>query len=65
MERKNSMKKKWLTPREVSEIYSLNYGTLANWRCNGIGPPYRKVGGRRMVRYSVEALDRYFETNGV
>lgn len=37
----------FLTPAEVSERYrgKITTGTLANWRCNGDGPPFTKTGG--------------------
>lgn len=37
-----------LTPEEVSERYRgrINTRTLANWRTQGEGPRYTKIGGR-------------------
>lgn len=40
--------KLFLTPEEVAERYQgkVTARTLANWRSQGISPPYTKVGGR-------------------
>jgi hypothetical protein len=45
-----------LTPAEVSERYrnKIKVKTLANWRSNGEGPKYVKIGGA--VLYPVEEL---------
>jgi hypothetical protein len=42
----------YLTPDDVAARYSGNISvrTLANWRTNGDGPPFVKVGGRVMYR---------------
>ncbi|MEP1352704.1 MAG: helix-turn-helix domain-containing protein [Tateyamaria sp.] len=41
---------KLLTPIELSQLIKVPEGTIANWRCQGSGPPYTKIGNR--VRYS-------------
>jgi len=38
--------------------------TLANWRSQGKGPPFVKIGGTA-VRYPTEALRAYIERNTV
>jgi excisionase family DNA binding protein len=38
-----------MTPTEVSDYLGIPTGTLANWRCQGRGPRYVRVG--RHVRY--------------
>lgn len=37
----------YLTPAQVSARYQnrVKVRTLANWRCLGVGPRYRKIGG--------------------
>jgi hypothetical protein len=52
-----SLEKKYLSPQEVENIYALDKGTLANWRCNGNGPEFVKCG--RKVLYSVNTLDEW------
>ena len=47
-----------ITPKQVSERYNLNKGTLANMRCRKEGPPYIKV-GKRKVLYRIEDIERY------
>ena len=54
---------KYLTPKEVQEIYKINVGTLANWRLYGKGPAYIKVG--RLVRYESATMEAYFLQNRV
>jgi len=39
-----------LTDVEVSALLGVSRITLANWRCEGKGPRFRKI-GERMVRY--------------
>jgi Helix-turn-helix domain len=55
--------KLYLKASEVEKIYGFNSRTLANWRSQGIGPKYYKVGGA--VRYKVEDLDQFFETRKI
>jgi predicted DNA-binding transcriptional regulator AlpA len=42
--------RKFLTPKEVAAIYGIAEKTLANWRSQGKGPAYHKLGGK--VRYA-------------
>lgn len=48
-----------LTPSEVSERYrnKIKVKTLANWRSNGEGPKYVKIGGA--VLYPVDELEHW------
>lgn len=39
-----------LEPQALSDILRVRVGTLANWRSNGQGPPFYRVG--RHVRYN-------------
>ncbi len=41
----------FLTPVELAQLIKLPTQTLANWRSQGSGPPYTKVGNS--VRYVV------------
>lgn len=47
-----------LTRKEVSEIYGLAVGTLANLLSQGRGPKAYKVG--RRVFYKVEDVEEFF-----
>ncbi len=46
-----------LTSAEVANRYGWHRGTLANWRCKGVGPPYVRFGGR--VYYRTSAIDEF------
>lgn len=45
--------KKFMTPKDVSDRYEGRIGvrTLANWRSQGSGPPFVKVGGAILYKY--------------
>ena len=60
---RHGLKKKALTPRQVEEAYSLDAGTLANWRSKGLGPEYVKVGGK--VLYMVNKLEAWLRQGRV
>ena len=49
----------FLTAAEVSQRWggAVSTGTLANWRSQGKGPPYQKLGSR--VRYPVAQLEEW------
>ena len=51
-----------MTPRELSSYLGVPSGTLANWRYQGHGPPFVKVG--RQVRYRTDDLDRWLRAEG-
>lgn len=48
-----------LTPKQVSEMLQISTGTLENWRINGHGPKYLKLGGqhRSPVRYLLQDVE--------
>lgn len=46
-----------LTPGNAAVVLGISEKTLANWRCNGAGPPFLKLPGRRgSVRYPLSTL---------
>lgn len=48
-----------LTPEQVAEQLQVSPKTLANWRSDGVGPAFLKVG--KYARYEPEAVDAYIE----
>jgi len=40
-----------LTPRDVSIVYGISEGTLANYRCKRVGPKFYRLGGRKIVYF--------------
>jgi len=46
-----AIEKRALTPRDVSFMYGLSEGTLANWRSKRIGPRYFKAGLRKVIYF--------------
>lgn len=57
--------KKFLTPRELSGRWGgrITERTLANWRSQGAGPPFSKLGGA--ILYPVDRLLDWEERNTV
>ena len=53
----------YLTPDMVEERFHIKKGTLANWRCQGRGPEYRKHG--RKVLYRLSDLEAWSDYNKV
>lgn len=55
----------FLTPKEVSDRYGgrIHTRTLANWRSQGSGPPFVKIGGA--ILYPREKLFSWEESNTV
>ena len=49
-----------LLPPQVAERVGVTVGTLTNWRCLGIGPPWLKVGFR--IRYVESELNAWLPT---
>lgn len=47
------------TPAEVADYLGVTVKTLAQWRSQGKGPQYRKVGG--FVRYRWLNVDRWYD----
>lgn len=51
----------YITPKELYERWrrTISLPTLANWRANGDGPAFRKIGGRVLyLRASVEKYEQ-------
>ena len=48
----------YLKPQDVSERFNISKKTLANWRCQGKGPGYFKLGNK--IRYPIEKLKKWF-----
>nr|DAI41763.1 MAG TPA: helix-turn-helix domain protein [Caudoviricetes sp.] len=56
-----------LTPSELAAMLGMSARTLANWRSNGKGPPYLKIGveppeghqDRRKVRYQRQTAEQW------
>lgn len=56
-----------LTPAELAVMLGMSVRTLANWRSNGRGPKYLKVGpeppadrqDRRRVRYERDTAEKW------
>jgi len=46
-----------LDPREAADYLRIKVQTLANWRMNGRGPEYVRIG--RLVRYRVAQLEAW------
>jgi hypothetical protein len=53
--------RKMLSPYEVSRIYSISEGSLANWRFLNRGPKFYRVA--RKILYSVEDCENFFKGN--
>ena len=45
---------KWIDEKEVARITGIALSTLRNWRHRGVGFPYYKGPGGRMVRYLLD-----------
>ena len=52
-----------ITEREAAEILGISPHTLENWRWNGIGPNFCRVGAR-MVRYRRTDLADFVQRGG-
>lgn len=52
---------RWVDEKEVSKIIGVAVQTLRNWRFQGIGPPYCKLGKGRMVRYRLDEVIDFME----
>lgn len=48
-----------LTPEETSEVLGISTTTLCNWRSQGKGPDYVKIG--RIVKYPVDGLREFLK----
>ncbi|MCP4545928.1 MAG: helix-turn-helix domain-containing protein [bacterium] len=49
--------KLYLTPLQLGARWQLSTRTLSNWRCQGHGPAFFKVGGA--IRYPLSAVVEY------
>jgi hypothetical protein len=56
-------KKRTLTTKDVSQLYNVPAGTLAEWRRNSKGPAWNKPG--KSVLYRVEDVEAYFDAQRV
>jgi len=52
-----------LTEKQVATMLSITQQTLRNWRQQGKGPKYVKVGGS--IRYRYTDVELYLEKNAV
>lgn len=50
-----------LAPERAAAYLGVSPQTLNNWRCTGRGPKFVRVG--RLIRYRLEALDKWIEAN--
>lgn len=52
---------KLLTPSQLSERWSINVGTLRNWRSKGKGLPFLKLGEGKASRvmYRIEDVENF------
>jgi len=48
------------TPEEVATMYSISTRLLREWRHEGLGPVFRKI-GHRTIRYPAASTREYFE----
>jgi phage terminase Nu1 subunit (DNA packaging protein) len=53
-----------LDPTEAAHVAKVAVKTLAKWRCEGVGPPYFKVGGY-LVRYDRRQLEQWIAKSAV
>ena len=49
----------FLTPKELAEQLRMHVGTLANWRSHGIGPEFRRMGGK--IVYPIPQLRKWLD----
>ena len=47
----------YLTAQQLADRWPQTLGTLAVWRCRGLGPAWSKIGGR--VVYYVDVIEAY------
>jgi predicted DNA-binding transcriptional regulator AlpA len=50
---------RWLRARDAAAVLGVAVGTLADWRCEGKGPPFKRLG--RAVVYDLAALNAWME----
>ena len=49
-----------LTAEQAAEYLHVQMQTLANWRGTGKGPAFVRIG--RLIRYRLESLDRWIDS---
>jgi len=54
------MEKRYLTAKEAAQLLNTSPGVLANWRYRGEGPPYYRV-GKKKILYSVEEAEDWIQ----
>jgi len=52
-------KRRLITETELSEMWGISPSTIQHWRSTGIGPLYKKLGGK--IRYALEDIMAYEE----
>jgi predicted DNA-binding transcriptional regulator AlpA len=50
---------RWLRARDAAAVLGVAVGTLADWRCEGKGPPFKRLG--RAVVYDLAELNAWME----
>ena len=60
-----SVRPQFLTPQQLSDRWEKRIGprTLANWRCQGNGPPFVKIGGA--IAYRLADVEAWEQRNTV
>jgi len=56
-----NQEREFLTPKQAAELMGVSPQTLANWRCAGRPPVYKKLGGR-IVRYHINDLRAWMDS---
>jgi predicted DNA-binding transcriptional regulator AlpA len=51
-----------INERQVAKKLSVSLAALRRWRVEHRGPPYRKLAGGSAVRYSVEDLQHWIDS---
>jgi predicted DNA-binding transcriptional regulator AlpA len=54
----------FLTPKELSKQISVSVKTLERWRKEKVGPPFVKIGNKR-IRYHIKDIDAWVQENMV
>jgi hypothetical protein len=53
-----------VSPEEVSQMFDISKGTLANWRSRLQGPKFYKV-KKRKILYALNDVEDFFKANPV
>ena len=56
----NLMQKNLMTPDSLADRWKLTVRTLGQWRCNGRGPKYVKIG--KEIFYRIQAVESFEES---